>query len=107
MIGTELLNLMYGNPLGQVGPAVNPAPNPSPLAPPAAGGHPPAPAGLEPPRLEARQRPPQGLLRPLLQTRRPIYRPPPLLNRRRISRSCICSSSSATGARMRSITAWR
>ena len=48
MIGTELLNLMYGNPLGQVSAAINPAPNPSPLAPPAAGVRPPAQAGGAP-----------------------------------------------------------
>ncbi len=51
MIGTELLNLMYGNPLSQVNAAVNPAPNPSPLAPPPAGA--PAPGGAPAPSAGA------------------------------------------------------
>ena len=34
MIGMELLNLMYGNPLNQIAQATNPAPNPNPNAPP-------------------------------------------------------------------------
>ena len=58
MIGADLLNLLYGNPMSQIAQATNPPvmPNPNPNAPPAQGGAPmgsgmmrPAPGGPQMP----------------------------------------------------------